>query len=764
MTDNRCNEIGWEAGAPMALVPRCYSELHTIRTEQALSTLHISQVAAHIQRHIGPHLDVDDVKQIKGNVGTATLTRGLAALAIQMLTDFRPEQAAACVIDGFQDNGIDAIAVDNDQNRIVIVQSKWHAEGRRSINQGESLKLVNGARDLFSQKFHYFNERTQDLRKAIGEALNNPEVRITIAIATTGPAVLPADVQRPLQGLLAEVNGADDLDDLVDLKVLGLAAFHGFLTERTSTKKVDLDLHLSEWGSVQTPYQAYYGLVPAVEIAGWYDTHHERLFDGNIRNALGRTAVNEALVTTLRQEPHHFWYFNNGITVLAERIGRAARDSHSRTNGLFRLFGATVVNGAQTAAGIHAVMQEDETLLEDAEIWIRVIGLEGCPDGFASSVTRATNTQNGVDARDFIALDPHQDRIRAQLRLQFDKSYGLKRSAEPVTGDDGCDVEEAAIALACSHADPAYAVDAKRQVSLLWASAEDHIYRELFPSNLDIAKMWNSVLALRMVDDELTRMRGVLDDDRATGVLVHGNRLIAHLVLSRLSASILGDPEAEIAGLLKPVAGLTRELSMLLRQAVDEHCPGVFLAPLFKNHSKCRELVTATLSRYTGEPAELFDTAPFARSETKPAAAKRNHKARNVKGGRTRRKPDAVKVIQGAGGLEEGTLLEFRPDTKREKDLLVPWIEEKPVRGRAKWTNEHPAVNPLVWEADGKRYSPSNLVITMMIEAGYPAPSGVRGTTRWTVDKDETLSDIAERIAEDEADSSTTTNNEASDQ
>ncbi|MGW4071635.1 AIPR family protein [Nocardia grenadensis] len=67
-------------------------------------------------------------------------------------------------------------------------------------------------------------------------------------------------------------------------------------------------------------------------------------FGRNIRNALGRTAVNEALVTTLRQEPHHFWYFNNGITVLAERIGRAARDSHGRTNGLFRLFGATVVN------------------------------------------------------------------------------------------------------------------------------------------------------------------------------------------------------------------------------------------------------------------------------------------------------------------------------------------------------------------------------------------------------------------------------------
>ncbi|NEW40208.1 AIPR family protein [Nocardia cyriacigeorgica] len=468
-------------------------------------------------------------------------------------------------------------------------------------------------------------------------------------------------------------------------------------------------------------------------------------------NALGRTAVNEALITTLRDEPYHFWYFNNGITVLAEGIGRAARDSHSRTNGLFRLSGATVVNGAQTVASIHAVMQEDETLLDDAEIWIRVIGLEGCPDSFASSVTRATNTQNGVDARDFIALDPHQDRIRAQLRLQFDKSYGLKRSAEPVAGDDGCDVEEAAIALACSHSDPTFAVDAKRQVSLLWASADDPIYRELFPSDLDIARMWNSVLALRIVDGQLARMREALDDSRATGILVHGNRLIAHLALSQVGPSILKDPEAESAGLLKPVADFTRELSILLGQVVDEHYPGAFLAPLFKNHTKCRELVTSTLSRYTGEPAELFDTATFTRSAPKSASPKRGQTARHAKSGRTQRKQDAVKVIQGAGALAEGVLLEFRPDTKREKDLLVPWVDENPARGRAKWTNERPTVNPLVWEADGKRYSPSNLVITMMIEAGYPAPSGVRGTTRWTVGSNETLSDIAERITEDNA-------------
>ncbi|MFD7700334.1 AIPR family protein [Streptomyces caelestis] len=711
-----------------------------------MSVLHISQVGAHIQRKIGPHLDLEDVKKRNGDLQAVTLTRGLAALAVQVLTGFEADDAAACVIDGFQDNGVDAIAVDETQSRIIIVQSKWHAEGRKTMDQSEALKLVNGAKDLFSQKFHLFNDRARKLQESIENALINPEIRITIAIATTGPGVLPVEVQRPLQDLLTEVNGADDLDDLVDLKVLGLGDLHGFLTDKTSLKRLDLDLHLSEWGSVQTPYQAYYGLVPAGDIAAWYDRHGERLFDGNIRHALGRTAVNEALVATLRREPQHFWYFNNGITVLAESINRAARDSHSRTTGLFRLTGATVVNGAQTAASIHAVMQEDETLLEDAEIWIRVIGLDGCPDGFASSVTRATNTQNGVDARDFIALDPNQDRIRAQLRLQFDKTYGVKRTAEPVTGGNGCDVEEAAISLACAHSDPAFAVDAKRQVSVLWASTDDPVYRQLFPEDLNIARLWNSVVALRMIDAELARLRNMFDDSRTAGVLVHGNRLIAHLALSQLGSSVLDDPAAESKGLLEPTSRLTGELSALLGKVVDRHYSGAFLAPLFKNHTKCRRLVSETLSLYSGGPVQLPEQRRTTKRDAGVISRRPSRRARASQQATTRRKQDAVKVIQAAGGLEEGTLLVFRPDTKREEQLLVPWVEEVSARGRARWTNQSPAVNPLIWEVDGERYSPSNLVTTMMIAAGYSPPSGVRGTTRWTVEHRGTLSDIAEQI------------------
>ncbi|WP_371482701.1 AIPR family protein [Kitasatospora sp. NBC_00315] len=708
-----------------------------------MSILHIRQIAASIQRTIGPHLDLSDLAG-RGDTDSAVLTRGLSALAVQMLTGFSPADAAACVVDGFNDNGIDAVAVDADHHRIILVQSKWHADGRKTLNAGEALKLVQGTRDLFRSNPDPFNERVRRLMPAIESSLNEPETRIVIAIATTGGDQLPAEVQRPLVDLLTEIN--DGGDDLVSLRVLGSADLHGFLTHGTASQKVDLTLNLSGWGSVQTPYQAYYGVASAIDIAGWYDQYGDRLFDGNIREALGSTAVNDALVTTLDQEPEHFWYFNNGITVLAESVNRAARGSQNRAHGQFHLSGATVVNGAQTAASIHALLQRDEALLEDAAIWIRVIALDGCPDGFAASVTRATNTQNGVGARDFVALDPGQDRIRAQLRLQFDKAYGVKRSAQPITGAAGCDVEEAAIALACANPDPAFAVDAKRQVSLLWASTNDPTYLALFPAHLDVARLWNSVLILRQVETELGRLKNSLAS-KASGVLVHGNRLIAHLVMSQLEAAkVIQNPEAEAEGLLDQVPDLTRLLAEHLRNAVNAAYPAnTFLQPLFKNHSKCRHLVETALSEYSGtrvslpEPRRHQPAAP----QNGSGSADSTETARTV--GISRMK-DAIKVIQEASALPEGALLLFKAGTERERNQMLPWIQQDPRRGRVRWTNEPPYQQPLIWEYDDKRYSPSNLVTTAMIAAGMSPPSGVRGPRRWATADDETLVQIAKRL------------------
>jgi hypothetical protein len=62
--------------------------------------------------------------------------------------------------------------------------------------------------------------------------------------------------------------------------------------------------------------------------------------------------VNDALRKTLGEGPENFWYFNNGITIIADKVtkGLAGAPAHKFAN--FTCEGASVVNGAQTVGTI----------------------------------------------------------------------------------------------------------------------------------------------------------------------------------------------------------------------------------------------------------------------------------------------------------------------------------------------------------------------------------------------------------------------------
>lgn len=93
----------------------------------------------------------------------------------------------------------------------------------------------------------------------------------------------------------------------------------------------------------------------------------------------------------------------------------------------FSFTDVSVVNGAQTVASIHYAMQKNPYAVRKAQVSVRFIALRDCPEGFGSRVTYATNFQNSVDSRDFIALDPEQNRLRKDFRLALGKEYTLRK-------------------------------------------------------------------------------------------------------------------------------------------------------------------------------------------------------------------------------------------------------------------------------------------------------------------------------------------------
>jgi hypothetical protein len=238
--------------------------------------------------------------------------------------------------------------------------------------------------------------------------------------------------------------------------------------------------------------------------------------------------------STLIQESGKFWYYNNGITVLCNKISKKAIGGANRDVGQFTCEGVSVVNGAQTVGSIATAVAQGFPKAQNAKVLVRFISLEDCPPDFATDVTTATNTQNRIERRDFASLDPEQERLRKELMLDLAKNYAYKSGDRPPPHQDGCTIDDATIALACAYPSIRLAADVKRNISVLWADINEPPYTLLFNDRLSANRLWYCVEVLRAVEARLMQESFARSGDEKR-ITIHGNRFILHWIFRKLS-------------------------------------------------------------------------------------------------------------------------------------------------------------------------------------------------------------------------------------
>lgn len=559
-----------------------------------MSQFHVSQIETYVraryhQCHWAPKLD--DV---------ANLSRLLALHAVNIVlgSTEEDEHRVVEITDGSEDRGIDAVGVDPTAKLVVFVQSKWRQDGTGSMGLPDVLRFLDGVSFLLGMRSETAPFHASDVtRKAVRDLLKTPGGKIRLITATTASDGLADAVEQPIKELLAKLNDLEGIDPIAAHFHLGQAQFFNTLTE-SPRPRIEIETQIQDWGRVTEPSRAFYGRVNAAEVARWYQEHGEDLFAENLRVLIPRSDINEGIRNTIREEPERFGYYNNGITVLAERVEIGASGLLNREVGYFRLSNASIVNGAQTVSTLGSFLgTEAEPNLGQAFVLIRCIEVGADDAGLGLRITRYANTQNEVSSQDFAFLDPQQHRLVRELRV-LGYEYILRSAETPKSQDVSkvIDVRQAAVGLACASENIAHAVIAKREVSRLFSDTS--VYRSLFNPSTEALRLLRAVVLTRAVDLALDKIEaektGVI-----AGVAVHGRRMIAHILLRRLGDKFLADPNTDIGPVL---AELDELVDAALNQLVEKFPDNAYPGNVFKNQGRCIELIQANEGENRGVP------------------------------------------------------------------------------------------------------------------------------------------------------------------
>jgi hypothetical protein len=499
-----------------------------------MSEAHITQIEAMLkQRYFAmiPPLQVNwRPEQHERN----RISRSLAAFAIEKLADTTSAQAVNAIMDGGNDNGVDALHFDRVKNRLWLVQAK--AGG--APDAGENKKFRDGIRDLAAGNFTNFNQAFARLQPDVEDALETPGVVIIGCNVHLGAQLGPHAVT-DLNQLAAELNQFVHRFEWQDLN---LSRVHGWLTAEHAAAPLIVTLTLENWYAVTQPRRAFYGLVTASQLAALYQQHGKKLFEKNIRHYLGEQPVNEAIAATVRERPADLFYLNNGLTAVCSEI--VPPPAHTFVQVSLTLRGFSVVNGAQTVGSVFATQAAGNQISPDAKLLITLIEVGAVPGNLGVEITRCRNTQNAVRGLHFAALDDNQERLRRELAISG-INYHYRPSAEAVQG--GANVitfEDAALALACFRGDTKTIVTAKKEIGQIHDRNGD-FYPTLFNAGLSGVALCRATRIYKYLNGILASTEASESGYFRRMFFRHGRFFVLH-IFARRHQALLRKPEIEL--------------------------------------------------------------------------------------------------------------------------------------------------------------------------------------------------------------------------
>lgn len=164
-------------------------------------------------------------------------------------------------------------------------------------------------------------------------------------------------------------------------------------------------------------YEAYVAIISGECLAQLYDCYGARLLEQNVRSFLQFTGkINKGIRETIKNEPHMFLAYNNGIAATADHV-----ELDETGHFIRHISNLQIVNGGQTTASIFYTKKKDKADISNilVQVKLSVIKVKDQYADIVSRISRYANTQNKVNDADFSANNPALVEIERISRYVF---------------------------------------------------------------------------------------------------------------------------------------------------------------------------------------------------------------------------------------------------------------------------------------------------------------------------------------------------------
>ncbi|MEM9118160.1 MAG: AIPR family protein [Cyanobacteria bacterium P01_F01_bin.56] len=164
--------------------------------------------------------------------------------------------------------------------------------------------------------------------------------------------------------------------------------------------------------------------IMATDLVKMEGIENQQLFDLNLRKGLNQTKVNKDIQKSIKNVSEHgsFLLYHNGITVICHELDTSQKDK-------IKMRGYSVVNGCQTVTSLYKCK---DNLSKELRILTRIVQVEEDQKDLTSKITKNSNNQNGIKARDFRSNTKTQTRLQEDINRDYPSYfYDIKRGDAP---------------------------------------------------------------------------------------------------------------------------------------------------------------------------------------------------------------------------------------------------------------------------------------------------------------------------------------------